>query len=595
VLRLVSFLAPAAFGIWHESSAPAWDSDLSALGVFAGAARFQGVVSTLLGQLAQALPLGSGHERAAVPGALALGVLGVTVFQLCSTLLASRAKAPRLNPLLAFAAAVTASLAGRSLGQGALLGSSALPAALSLATLLASGLLEPERRHRQSADFAHRSVLVAALLGLTALECVWAALPLVVCLLSGQFLRGLLPGKAQALLFGGTLGGVLALGLLPAALAPLLQGAAAAPLAASLSGVALDMSALKSTWSGDGSVEAARGVLELAPWLDAVGLYALVMALFGAVIAVSDRRLRAPLAACALLLASDLLLPRSSEHVLGAAGREVPHILALVGIALLGALGTQALAVLLGEIRFVGGRPAQALLVVFTLALAWAGAEDSAQRLAARNERATEAWTDEALAALPPRSLLVVRSEVVAYRLWAASALGARSDVLVVPLPLLGRGSLAADLLTLEPKLALLIRELSVSGLPSEQALTELSDARPLFVDVDPTWDKRLLDHLEPGVFFSRFAPHALGRSDREAALAAGLLPFDRVLEQARASVKPDMATLWMLERGALQQALLLEALGDKADAQKLRARVQTLPAPNASDEAPATGPLAQR
>lgn len=579
-LRLASFVAPAAFGIWHEASGPSWDGDVGTLGVFAGAARFQGVVSALLGQLAQALPVGSGHERAALPGALALGALGVMVFELSVAALGARQKAPRMNALLAFAAALGATLSGRSLAQGTLLGSAALPAALALGTLVASGMLAPLRRARPLELDARRSLLVAALLSLTLLESVWAAAILLPASLVGRFLRGGSFDRRHAVLFAGTLAGTLALGALPAALGPLLQGAEAAPLAASLSGAALDASVLKTTWGapvGAVATEAASGLFDVRPWLDALGLFTLAAALLGGVVCAFEHKLRPLLAAGATLLAGDLLIPRASEHLLSTSGRDVLELVASAVLVLCASVGTQAVVQALGQVRFGAARPAQALLVAFVLALGFAGAEDSAQRLSARNERGLEAWTDEALATLPARSLVVVRSETIAYRLWAATALGDRPDVLVVPLPLLGRGTLAADLLALEPKLALLIRELSISGLPSEQALTELADTRPLFVDVDPSWDKRLLDHLEPGPFFCRFAPHALGRSDREAALAASVAPFDRVVANARVSVRPDRATLLVLARGAEQELGLLEVLGDRADAERLRQRLGAL------------------
>src|SRR5690606_21430092 len=66
-----------------------------------------------------------------------------------------------------------------------------------------------------------------------------------------------------------------------------------------------------------------------------------------------------------------------------------------------------------------------------------------------------------------------------AFRVWAARvARGERPDLLVVPLPLLHRGDTTARLLALEPRLGPLIRELRVSGKPSEYALSSLEIGR---------------------------------------------------------------------------------------------------------------------
>ena len=193
--------------------------------------------------------------------------------------------------------------------------------------------------------------------------------------------------------------------------------------------------------------------------------------------------------------------------------------------------------------------------------------------------RGAEAWTDEAIGSLPPDSLLMVKSEAVAFRLWASRvARGDRPDVTVVPLPLLDRGDTSARLLGLEPHLGPLIRELRVSGKPSEYALSSLADARPLYVEFDQRWDQRLLDHVLPHPFWMRFAPHALGRSDRTAALKEGREAFGRVLEAA-SKPTPDPATLSLLTSRAREQAVVLATLGDKQNAGKLLEDLGQLPA----------------
>ena len=61
-----------------------------------------------------------------------------------------------------------------------------------------------------------------------------------------------------------------------------------------------------------------------------------------------------------------------------------------------------------------------------------------------------------------------------------------------------------------------------------------------------------------------RFSPHALGRSDRIAALEAGFGAFERVRAVAAEPTARHEATLAMLKVRARDQALALAALGDR-------------------------------
>jgi hypothetical protein len=182
-------------------------------------------------------------------------------------------------------------------------------------------------------------------------------------------------------------------------------------------------------------------------------------------------------------------------------------------------------------------------------------------------------WTDEAESELPASSLLLVRSPTLAFRLWESRVVrGDRPDLVVVPLALLGRGKIAADLVRDEPAMAPLIRDIAMSGRPSEYALATLADARPLYVELDPDWDKRLLDHLRPTPLWLGFTPHTLGRSDRTSALSSeeGRRAFRRVLGVAKGTVPSDPATLSVLGARAREQAVVLAALGDRDSARRV-------------------------
>jgi hypothetical protein len=282
-----------------------------------------------------------------------------------------------------------------------------------------------------------------------------------------------------------------------------------------------------------------------------------------------------PLLALPLL---DLLLPVSPESALANAANAPVELLARAVLMLSAALALHTLALGLAQARLPLASAAQVLLVVFSFTFVLMRTDASAQLTERQAQRAAESWTDEALGSLPGRSLLMVRSEPAAWRLWAASSTrGERPDLTVLPLPLLDRGDTAARLLELEPHLAPLIRELRVTGRPSEFALSSLADARPLYVEFDPRWDHRLLEHLLPRPFWMRFTPHALGRSDRTAALEAGRAPFERVLDRARHPL-PDPATLEMLAACAREQAVMLAAVGDHQSALGLAAALSELP-----------------
>ena len=136
------------------------------------------------------------------------------------------------------------------------------------------------------------------------------------------------------------------------------------------------------------------------------------------------------------------------------------RLLSLIAIACASALGVQAIATYVRRAKLPFAEPASALLVVFHFTLAFAAVEDSAFAADRREQVAADSWTDAALASLPQSSLLLVRSEALAYRLWAAQiARGARTDLVVIPEPLLERGNVAQLLLRQEPALAPLIRQ----------------------------------------------------------------------------------------------------------------------------------------
>jgi hypothetical protein len=84
---------------------------------------------------------------------------------------------------------------------------------------------------------------------------------------------------------------------------------------------------------------------------------------------------------------------------------------------------------------------------------------------------------------------------------------------------------------------------------------------------VRPSWEKRCFDHLVPQPLWLRFSPHALGRSDRAAALKRGRVAFRRVLDEAKQPTYKDAATIAVLSARGSEQAVLLAMLGDRHSA----------------------------
>ncbi len=541
---LVTLLRTSAFTQWRDDLPVVRALGLVPIGG-------EGTLSSVLMQAASFLPIGGRVLRAALPSALCLALAARLAYALTARLLEQNAWTPRLTPFLALAAALTATLAPTWQLEGTIAGGATLAAALVLAGLLL----------RPTADTRDARVWLGfgAFVGLTTMESHAAGAVLLVALATQIFAIGQVPPRRGVALAAGGALAVIALCAIPIAVRPFASRAwvhlGYTLSSASVSGIdtAASRSSISSTWFAE------------------VGVIACVLALGGLVwglIRARTRWIAVPLAA---LVIADVIFPATRGGLLSFDPLAPVRLIALVALAACAALGVHSAAVALQRSDLPFARAAAALLVAFDFTLVLVTGEDSAFPADRTTQNAAEVWTDEALGALPHRSLLLVRSETVAWRLWAARvAREERPDVVVVPLPLLGRGSVASKLIQMEPALAPLIRDIAVSGQPSESALSSLADARPLYVELDPSWDKRLVDHLIPKPFWLRFAPHAYGRSDRTASLEKGRRPFKRVLDAAQAPEHKDRATLTMLSARAQEQAIALAALGDRESVSEL-------------------------
>jgi hypothetical protein len=244
------------------------------------------------------------------------------------------------------------------------------------------------------------------------------------------------------------------------------------------------------------------------------------------------------------------------------------RLLAVATLAIGAALGVQTVAALLLGARVPMARGAAVLLVVFDLTLVTMTQEEASFAAYLRSAGGAEAWTDESLERLPPRAAILARSRPGALRIWSARLLqGVRPDLLVVPVPLVGEGGTAARLLRAEPATMPLVRDVTLSGLPSENALTTLADARPVECELDPGWDRRIVSHLVADRMWLRFAPQPLGASDRRLAFAAAQAPFARVLAVSRADDAFDPAVVAILAAHLREQATVAAMLGDREEA----------------------------
>jgi len=311
----------------------------------------------------------------------------------------------------------------------------------------------------------------------------------------------------------------------------------------------------------------------------AEGSILVALAAIGFGVGLVSRRLRGgalPLAVVTALYAASVF----AEGRLILAEDVAPlHLVVTAALAMSAAIAVQAIAtsILAWQLPMANG--AVILLVMTDLTLAVATAEESSFANDRSAWRGAEAFTDDALEQLPPAATLFVRSRPAAYRFWAAQlAHGSRPDVLVVPVPGTGDARLALRLLRAEPALQKALQDISLEGRPGEEALTILADARPVLVELDPAWDRRVVSHFVPDRLWLRFAPEPRGPSDRKAAFSDLHARAARVLAASLVTDKPDADTASVLRARLVDGALVAAWLGDRDEATALAGRIGAVP-----------------
>ena len=536
---------PLLVTLWRITASPQWRDDLPIVrGLGLVPVGGEGAISTVLMQLLAIVPIGGRVLRAGAVSAVGAALAALALYEVARRLMASNARAPGLGAGLAIAAALLATLCPSWQIEGTVAGGATIAALLVWITLLAE---------RDASRVDARVWLSTGLLaGLTLAESFVAAAVVLVAIGARLLASRRLPPRRGLLL----LGGGLSVGALWCGLLALLR-----PFAAR-AWVDFGRDPLRAGFTSDFLAERPGA---LAVWMAELGLLPLVLAAGAAAWGLARRQTRVLAVPLVVLVVADALFPATRVARLSVDPLIPLRLLALGSLAALVALGIHTLALGLRRSRVPLAQPIAVLLVVGAFTLVLVTMEDSGHLANRRGKVAAEIWTDEAFTALPPRSLVLVRSEAVAWRLWSARVVrGERPDVVVVPMHLLSRGTVARRLLGMEPAMAGLVRDMAIAGRPSEYSLSALADARPLYVELDPTWDRRLFDHLVPGTMWIRFAPHALGRSDRRLALEREKSAFERVWGSASDPIQRDEATLAMLMLRGRDRAVALAALGDR-------------------------------
>ncbi len=559
VCAWLSLGVPLIVTALRASPATQWRDDLSIVrGLGIVPIGGEGTLSSLLMQLSSLLPIGGRLLRASLVSAVGLALSARLAYALARRLLDDNAHTPRLTPPLALAAVLIATLSPVWQLEGTIAGG----ATLSVALVLGGLLVRPRAETRDARVWLGFGALIA----LTVFESHVAGLALMLVLGVQVAVLAEVPPRRNVVLCAAGAGIATLLCLVPALVRPL-SGRAWVDLGYGLSTAPL---AAVDT--------AARKAGALTAWLRDVGVISMGLAVMGGAWGLLRARTRWLMAPLGALVLADVVFPASRAGVLSPDPLSPLRLSAVIALGIAAALGVHTVALGLRRANIPMARPAAVLLVVFNFTLVLVTAEDSSYVADRRSQYGAEVWTDEALGDLPPHSMLLIRSPAVAWRLWAARLVrGERPDIVVVPLPLLDRGSIASELLAREPKLAPLVRDMAIRGRPTEYSLSTLADARPLYVELDPNWDQRLVDHLTPRPLWLGFAPHALGRSDRTPALAEEHKAFSRVLAAAITPQHRDGATLAVLASRAQEQAVALAALGDRDSVRAILADLERI------------------
>ena len=503
-LAVGSFALPGAFAASHALASPEIDRDRAVLRVLGGAATGElRALDAIFARPFLLLPFGEPATRAAWAAATATAAFGFASYRigihLGHRLDGERTEgSPRLLAFVAFLASLLASFATITQLEGSVCGGATLGALLALAPIWV---------WLETAPGPARALRTALTLGLAA-----TYEPLV-----GAFAFALLvPSLASrtsavALRSPRTLFAI-ALGLGAAALPPL---AAFARRRASpelvLPGGLLAHPVSESYQLGT-----------RVPWTTALrelGLVAPVLAAVGVVATLHrERRLGVGLALATLIGFGAIRAGATAEPTHAAA-----VVVAAVGsAALLAGAGTYELLRRVVGARIPFARFSAALLALLFAAIAARSADDASLAVDARAKAPTTAWERVFAAHFGAGSVVLVPRRDAYEHVLGARARGLLAhDVHVVPtFDTAGPAAIAA--LRVEPKLAGVLRDVALDGVPGEYALSELAAVRDVFLFYDPSFSRTVARHCVASGLGLRFSVEPRGASDRRAARESG-------------------------------------------------------------------------
>lgn len=565
-LRLLSVVLPFGLALVRATGSAQWRDDLPSLrdlGLLA--VGVGGGVSTALTQALGLLPLGSRSFRAALGSVVALALCSYLVFGLARRLLRAMGTKAWLASVLASLATLSAALSPTWQREATVGGGSMIGVALALLSLTVA----TEERAPFRVAGARTAALFGALLGATFAESPQAAFAVIAAALAGPIAERIpvgqtrssrptpLPSKRLVALALALAAAVALLLEVPLFVRPL------APRAFADIGRALSAADLL------GFDVAGPRLSTLAAWMREVGLVSMCIALAGAVVAFLSPRARPLIAPLLAFVALDTLMPAREFGALHADPLTTLRALAVLALSVSSSVGVSYVTHKLLELRLPLAKSGAVLLVVFNMTLVALASEEAGYVADRGKQVAAEEWTDDAMGRLEPNAAILVRSPAVAFRLWAARLLrGERPDVLIVPEKLVHRGRVALSLLAVEPEIEPLLRDYAIAGQPSEYALSKLADVRPLHVEGDRAWPKRLVSHLNVDGVWMEYAPQPLGPSDRKLSTESSLRPIRRVVAAIKAPLVPDAATTSVLSTSLRDQSTLLAMLGEYDAAQ---------------------------
>jgi len=125
-----------------------------------------------------------------------------------------------------------------------------------------------------------------------------------------------------------------------------------------------------------------------------------------------------------------------------------------------------------------------------------------------------------------------------------------------------------------EPALSLLLRDVAMDGTPGELAISRLADSRPLYGEMDPSWNAKIAAHLAPDGLWLRVHAQPQGLSDRKLAIAATIKPFEQLAAAVRVGDEIDRASEAMLLAVVRQQTVAMALAGDKKATRELLLRI---------------------